>query len=159
MEDITALYRNTFPDVARVIKQLGGDLEMAKDLFHDAMIIYMEKASSEIRVSAKAYLIGITRILWMKQQKLKLREFSMHSVLKDFYVPEEQQPLLEYLRRAGERCMQLLQAFYYEQMDLQEMADTFHYSNVRSVTVQKHKCLQKVRAAVKKTMLYEGALN
>jgi DNA-directed RNA polymerase specialized sigma24 family protein len=157
MEDITALYRDTFPDVARVIKQLGGDLEMAKDLFHDAMIIYMEKAAPEIRVSAKAYLIGIVKILWMKQQKLKVREQAF--VLDDFHVPEEQQPLLEYLRTAGEKCMQLLQAFYYEQMDLQEMADTFHYSNVRSVTVQKHKCLQKVRATVKKTMLYEGALN
>jgi len=157
MEDITALYRDTFPDVARVIKQLGGDLEMAKDLFHDAMIIYMEKKPSEIRVSAKAYLIGITRILWMKQQKLRIREEGL--VLEDFHVPEEQQPLLDYLRAAGEKCMQLLQAFYYEQMDLQQMADTFHYSNVRSVTVQKHKCLQKVRATVKNAMLYEGTLN
>lgn len=157
MENITALYRDTFPDVARVIKQLGGDLEMAKDLFHDAMIIYMEKAPAEIRVSAKAYLIGITRILWMKQQKLRMREQVFF--LEDLHVPEEEQPLLEYLRTAGEKCMQLLQAFYYEQMDLQEMADTFHYSNVRSVTVQKHKCLQKVRATVKNAMLYEGALN
>ncbi|WP_343304343.1 sigma-70 family RNA polymerase sigma factor [Chitinophaga niabensis] len=157
MENITALYRDTFPDVARVIKQLGGDLEMAKDLFHDAMIIYMEKAPAEIRVSAKAYLIGITRILWMKQQKLRMREQVFF--FKDFHVPEEEQPLLEYLRTAGEKCMQLLQAFYYEQMDLQEMADTFHYSNVRSVTVQKHKCLQKVRATVKNAKLYEGALN
>lgn len=157
MEDITALYRDTFPDVARVIKQLGGDLEMAKDLFHDAMIIYMEKAPAEIRVSAKAYLIGITRILWMKQQKLRIREQAF--VLEDFHVPEEEQPLFAYLRAAGEKCMQLLQAFYYEQMDLQEMADTFHYSNVRSVTVQKHKCLQKVRATVKNATFYEGALN
>ncbi|SIO49628.1 RNA polymerase sigma factor [Chitinophaga niabensis] len=157
MEDITALYRDTFPDVARVIKQLGGDLEMAKDLFHDAMIIYMEKAPSEIRVSAKAYLIGITRILWMKQQKLRVREQAIF--LEDFHVPEAEQPLFDYLRAAGEKCMQLLQAFYYEQMDLREMADTFHYSNVRSVTVQKHKCLQKVRATVKNAMLYEGALN
>jgi DNA-directed RNA polymerase specialized sigma subunit, sigma24 homolog len=158
MEDITALYRDTFPHVARVIKQLGGDLETAKDLFHDAMIIYMEKNPPEIRVSAKAYLIGITRILWMKQQKLKIREEGL-SIPEDFYASEAEQPLLEYLRTAGEKCMQLLQAFYYEQMELQEMADTFHYSNVRSVTVQKHKCLQKVRATVKNTMLYEGAHN
>ena len=158
MEDITALYRDTFPDVARVIKQLGGDLEIAKDLFHDAMIIYMEKAPAEIRVSAKAYLIGIVKILWMKQQKIRIKEEGL-VIPEDFYVPEEEQPLYAYLRAAGEKCLQLLQAFYYEQMDLREMADTFHYSNVRSVTVQKHKCLQKVRATVKNATLYEGALN
>ncbi|MRG48956.1 sigma-70 family RNA polymerase sigma factor [Chitinophaga sp. SYP-B3965] len=154
MEDITALYRDTFPHVARIIKQLGGDLDLAKDLFHDAMIIYMEKKPSEIRVSAKAYLIGITRILWLKRQKLRIREEQL-SVPEDFYVPEEQQSLLAHLRAAGEKCMQLLQAFYYEQMDLQEMANTFHYSSVRSVTVQKHKCLEKVRATVKNATLYE----
>lgn len=154
MDDITALYRDTFPHVARVIKQLGGDLDLAKDLFHDAMIIYMEKKPSEIRVSAKAYLIGITRILWLKREKLRIREQQL-SIPEDFYVPEEQQSLLTHLRAAGEKCMQLLQAFYYEQMDLQKMADTFHYSNVRSVTVQKHKCLEKVRATVKNAMLYE----
>jgi DNA-directed RNA polymerase specialized sigma24 family protein len=141
-----------------VIKQLGGDLDMAKDLFHDALIIYMEKNDPQIRVSAKAYLIGITRILWLKQQKLRAKE-QQFVVPEDFYMPEEQQPVMDYLKTAGEKCMQLLQAFYYEQMGLQEMADTFHYSGVRSVTVQKHKCLEKVRATVKNALLYEGALN
>lgn len=158
MDDITVLYRDTFPHVARVIKQLGGDLDLAKDLFHDAMIIYMEKKPPEIRVSAKAYLIGITRILWLKRQKMRIREQAL-SIPPDFYVQEEQQSVLAHLRAAGEKCMQLLQAFYYEQMDLQEMADTFHYSSVRSVTVQKHKCLEKVRATVKNATLYEGVLN
>lgn len=158
MDNLTEFYRETFPHVARVIKQLGGDLDMAKDLFHDALIIYMEKNGPAIRVSAKAYLIGITRILWLKQQKLRVKEQQL-SIPEDFYVPEEQQPVLAYLQSAGEKCMQLLQAFYYEQMDLQEMADIFHYSGVRSVTVQKHKCLEKVRTAVKHTMLYESALH
>lgn len=158
MDNITELYRDAFPHVARVVKQLGGDLGLAKDLFHDALIIYMEKDDPAIRGSAKAYLIGITRILWLKQQKLRMREQQL-SIPEDLYVPEEQQPVLAYLQSAGEKCMQLLQAFYYEQMELQEMADVFHYSGVRSVTVQKHKCLEKVRTAVKNAMLYESVLN
>src|ERR1700754_3215173 len=70
MEDpIIQLYRDSFPDVARMIRRKGGTLEEAKDAFHDALLIYMEKEKAgqlQLRSSPKAYLMGIARICWLR---------------------------------------------------------------------------------------------
>ncbi|WP_282636750.1 hypothetical protein [Sphingobacterium thalpophilum] len=55
--------------------------------------------------------------------------------------------------------MSLLKSFYYDQMSLQEIADDFGFSGIRSATVQKYKCLEKIRETVKeKALLYEDFL-
>lgn len=67
-ESLVELYREVFPEAARLIKRLGGNLEEAKDAFHDALLIHLEreaKGTLQVRTSAKAYLIGITKILWL----------------------------------------------------------------------------------------------
>ncbi len=162
MDWITALYRDAFPHAARIVRQLGGDAETARDLFHDAMIIYLEKSRNgtlRVEVSPKAYLLGITKILWLKQHRhrhvpLSMAEHNL-SIPADFYTPEKQQSLLARLKAAGAKCMQLLQAFYYDRLNMTEIAEQFHYSSPHSATVQKHKCLEKVREQVQKNEVYE----
>ncbi len=52
--------------------------------------------------------------------------------------------------------MDMLQAFYYDKLNMREIAERFNLSGERSATVQKHKCLEKVREKVKeKSMTYE----
>ncbi|MBA4166484.1 MAG: sigma-70 family RNA polymerase sigma factor, partial [Chitinophagaceae bacterium] len=53
------LYKEVFPFVARTIARLGGDLDTAKDMFHDALIIYIEKQrgkTTSISLSPAAYI-------------------------------------------------------------------------------------------------------
>lgn len=66
---IVQLYKQSFLKAAAIVQKMGGDLEMAKDIFHDAMIIYLEKrkhGSLQIK-SPEAYLLGIVKILWLKK--------------------------------------------------------------------------------------------
>ncbi|HBW79381.1 MAG TPA: RNA polymerase subunit sigma-70, partial [Sphingobacterium sp.] len=64
--------------------------------------------------------------------------------------------LFRFLEIAGRKCLELLKSFYYDQMSLQEIADEYGYSGVRSATVQKFKCLEKVRESVKeKSLVYD----
>jgi predicted DNA-binding protein YlxM (UPF0122 family) len=58
----------------------------------------------------------------------------------------------------GKKCLELLQAFYYEQRSMQEIAETFHYKTRHSASVQKHKCLEKVREELKTSSVYEEAI-
>ena len=44
----------------------------------------------------------------------------------------------------------MLQAVYYFKYSMQELAEEFGFRSVRSATVQKYKCLEKVRNEVKK---------
>ncbi len=160
---LTALYRESFPQAARAIQQLGGDMDTAKDLFHDAVIIYLEKpgnSSFQIDTSAKAYLVGITKILWYKKCRTEHKHISIDdnetfaSIPDDLHPDKEDIPVLQYLRTAGKKCMDLLQAFYYEHLTMEQIATVFNYKTGRSATVQKHKCLEKVREQVKQTEAY-----
>ncbi|MVT08978.1 RNA polymerase sigma factor [Chitinophaga tropicalis] len=159
---LTNIYKETFPLVAHMIQQRGGDLDTAKDLFHDALIIYLEKHrnnSLDIHVSASAYLAGITRMLWLKRYRNNKQYVPLDDHLS---IPEDKEqqvkPLLHHLRTAGKKCLQLLQAFYYDQRSMQEIAETFHYSSPHSATVQKYKCLEKVREQIKHADIYEETI-
>ncbi|MFD1258662.1 RNA polymerase sigma factor [Mucilaginibacter terrae] len=161
---LTRLYLTAFPNVALHIARQGGLLDEAKDIFQDALVIYYEKAVSgnvQLTHSEQAYLLGIAKHLWYHQQQ-KQKGHVNEDVLNFMELANEEplQPsanrLLRYLERAGQKCMEILQAFYYDKQNMKEIAERFGLSGERSATVQKHKCLEKVRNKVKeKSLTYE----
>ena len=161
---LTRLYLTAFPNVARHIAKQGGSLDEAKDIFQDALVIYYEKAVAgnlQLTHSEQAYLLGIAKHLWYHQQQKQKGRVS-EEVLNFTDIAEEEllQPstnrLLRYLETAGQKCMDMLQAFYYDKQNMKEIAERFGLSGERSATVQKHKCLEKVRDKVKeKSLTYE----
>jgi predicted DNA-binding protein YlxM (UPF0122 family) len=55
--------------------------------------------------------------------------------------------------------MELLRAFYYDKLSMRKIAGQFDFNSERSATVQKYKCLEKVRDIVKeKSLTYEDFL-
>ena len=167
-ESLEQLYRDSFPSVSKTIARLGGGLDAAKDVFHDALVVYIEKQQTQtlnIKTSPKAYLTGIAKILWIRKFNLETRYTSLDdsdepAIPDDFYETEKTTPqkILTYLESAGKKCLELLQAFYYEQKTIQEIANKFNYKTRHSATVQKHKCLEKVRDQLKKSAVYEEAI-
>lgn len=159
-QELLGIYRDTFPSAAQQIKRMGGTLEDAKDVFHDALLIYLERKATgqlQIHTSVKAYLLGITKILWLHSRK---QYFSPLPEEVESFVQEEQQEseeknITDYLMFAGQKCLQLLKAFYFEQLSLKDIASQFGFNGVRSATVQKYKCIQKIRTEVKNMNVYE----
>jgi DNA-directed RNA polymerase specialized sigma24 family protein len=161
---LTQLYLTVFPAVAGYISKQGGSLDEAKDIFQDALIIYYEKRTNgELKIThtEKAYLLGIARHLWLHhyQQQQKLTGIDAYQYQQ---LPAEEPllpsagRLLRYLEKAGKKCMDLLQAFYYDQQNMKQIAVQFDLSGERSAAVQKHKCLEKIREKVKeKALTYE----
>ena len=71
-DPIITLYRESFPHFARMIQRMGGDLEQAKDAFHDALLIYLEKEKAgklNIQSSPKAYVTGTAKICWLRSHR------------------------------------------------------------------------------------------
>lgn len=168
--EIEELYKQAFPPVARLIKNYGGNLDKARDIFHDALIIYLEKRAACGFVPEKepvAYIMGIARILMIRASKAEHvlknldQEHMIMEVPEDFYPQwtNNEQTILGFLQRAGKKCVQLLQAFYYENMNMKELAGRFGFTTVRSATVQKFKCMEKLREHVKKEEVYEEVFN
>jgi RNA polymerase sigma factor (sigma-70 family) len=159
------LYKSCFPAVARYVSRMNGSLEQAKDVFQDALLAFYEKQRSGSGIAVaneKAYLTGIAKHLWLKRYKQEANTV-MWKAAADKAPEKETQPssarVLHYLETAGQKCMDLLRAFYYDKTDLSKIASEFGFSGVRSATVQKFKCLEKVREKIKeKSLSYEDFL-
>lgn len=160
----TDLYERVFPAVARFIRKQHGGIDDAKDIFHDALVIYYEKkveGTLKISLTDEAYVFGIVKHLWIRRTKenkniLFTEDESFIDVPKDFEITPDTNSIIGFLKASGEKCMQLLQAFYYDRQPLELIKSSFGFRSVRSATVQKFKCLEKVREVVKiKSKRYE----
>jgi hypothetical protein len=126
-------------------------------------VIYYEKSvkgSIALHINEQAYLLGIAKHLWSAKFRNGVRLVPIDANETDFMEADEAQPsthkLIYYLETAGQKCMDLLKAFYYDNLPVNAIADLFGYSGVRSATVQKYKCMEKVRETIKeKSLAYE----
>jgi len=150
-----ALYKSTFPAVARYVHQKGGTLDEARDIFQDALVIFYEKTvvqEAEIHSTNEAYIFGIARHLWSKKFRENSRtddkELPTHLFEEETPEPSTER-IARYLEVAGKKCMALLRAFYYDKLNMREITEQFGFSGERSATVQKHKCIEKLRNEVK----------
>jgi DNA-directed RNA polymerase specialized sigma24 family protein len=161
-----ALYQKAFPAAAKYVNKMGGNFDEAKDIFQDALVIYYEKAVSNqipIHVNEKAYLLGITKNLWLQKYREDRQNVPFDSIDTEAAVEDANEPatekLMHYLETAGQKCMDILKAFYYDNLPVNKLADLFGYTSTHSATVQKYKCLEKVRDTVKqKSLTYEDFL-
>jgi DNA-directed RNA polymerase specialized sigma24 family protein len=166
--EITDFYVAIFPSVARLVSRLGGSLEEAKDIFHDALIIYWEQQSKnpgKIYGSEAGYILGIVKNLCLRQYQRDKKVISLSDaeqeipIPPDFYPTVRQRRLLRVLERAGKKCLDLLRSFYYQMVPLRKIARDFNYANEHSASVQKYKCLDKVKKVVAENSLnYEDFL-
>jgi DNA-directed RNA polymerase specialized sigma24 family protein len=160
------LYKKAFPAVARYISRMGGSFDEAKDVFQDALVAYYEKTAAaklSLHASDTAYLVGTAKYLWIKRYKETCRNTSLDGI--DITLNESNENpsgnrLMHFLETAGKKCMDLLKSFYYDEVPLADAATLFGFSGVRSATVQKYKCLEKVRETIKeKSLTYEDFLD
>ena len=159
------LYERAFPPVALFVRKMNGSFEDAKDIFHDALVIFYEKQQEEtfvLRTSPEAYLMGIAKHLWARKFRLNVKELATDFGETEISIALPDEPdvstnrLLDFLETAGEKCMQLLRTFYYEKQSIKNIVRLFGYRNEHSATVQKFKCLEKLRETVReKSISYE----
>ncbi|HWA33603.1 MAG TPA: sigma-70 family RNA polymerase sigma factor [Cyclobacteriaceae bacterium] len=158
------MYESAFPVVAAWVRKMNGSLEDARDVFHDALVLYHEKIIGGVSFDAspEAYILGIAKHLWLRKfrRSKHLVQFdgieTDISIPDDFYAPPSTLKLLNFLERAGKNCMELLRRAYYEKQSASELAQKMGYSGERSATVQKYKCIEKLRTIIKqKSISYE----
>jgi len=152
------LYRSAFPGAASFIRKMGGSFDEAKDIFQDALLIYYEKTREQEFTpdqSENAYLVGICKHLWYKKHREEKTGVPLDESLNisDEQEPEVSSRLMRLVELSGKKCLELLKAFYYDRLNMKELSQTFGFSGERSATVQKHKCLEKVRDEIQQRAL------
>lgn len=156
----TDLYLDAYPGVARYIARQGGCMEESKDIFQDAVIIYYERLTGkglQLKQTKEAYVFGIARHLWSRHANNKARTVPPAGELATVeHNTKQTLNILQFIESTGKKCLDLLHAFYYNKQNMKKVAETFGFSGERSATVQKYKCLEKIREVVKeKALMYE----
>ncbi|MGB3468050.1 MAG: sigma-70 family RNA polymerase sigma factor [Cyclobacteriaceae bacterium] len=157
--NIEKLYLECFPVFSRFVSRKGGTLEDARDIFQEALLLYYEKIITEDftpGISNQAYLIGICKNRYLKAAGKQLNTYPIDQldiIDQESVATPSVNMLARYLKTSGEKCMQLLQSFYYEKLTMKKVADRFGYATERSATVQKYKCLEKVRETINEKSL------
>ena len=111
--------------------------------------------------------MGVCGHLWQQEQsrrsRLPLSELDeAHAQLPDSgeTAAAESAPVLavlDYVAKLGEKCQRILLSFYYFQQPLEQIAAENNYGTVRSATVQKFKCLERLRKAVRQAVDFTSA--
>lgn len=147
-------YREAFPGFARWVKHHGGTLDDSRDAFQDALVIYYEKAGPEA-LSPAAYVAGIAKHMFLRNFRNGITYADLTEAEKSIVLPADfpedsaTRSLLNLLERAGKKCLNLLTAFYYDKLPLKTLTRNFGFRTEHSATVQKFKCLEKLRNVVK----------
>lgn len=161
------LYEEAFPVVADIVSKQGGSFHDAKDIFQDALIIFYEKNVSgelNIKLSDEAYVVGIAKHLWIKKFKSRYRLLSFDFLEKEIRLPQDYfemetkktNRLLHLLEVAGKKCIELLRSIYYDKLSMNEVSKVHGFSNPHSASVQKYKCIEKIKVIVEqKSFNYE----
>ncbi|MEL6560813.1 MAG: sigma-70 family RNA polymerase sigma factor [Bacteroidota bacterium] len=156
---LTELYVEAFPLFAKYISKQGGTLEETKDIFQEALIVCYEKQSQQnflFDKSAKSYLLGVCKNKWLKVQRDQPPTQSLNEIdlADDSETGLSTGKLLQLLKSSGEKCLNMLQSFYYQNLSMKDISTKFGFSSERSATVQKYKCLEKVRENIKQKSLH-----
>ena len=153
-----SLYKIHFPMVLRLVLNNGGDMDDAKDVFQEAVIILYDKinaGSFELNSKLKTYLYSVSRNLWFK----KLTKQGVYSNIDDFEDKfpieddvdahkerDKQFTLMESaLEQLGEPCQTIIKDFYIHNRSMQDICEKFGYTNTDNAKNQKYKCLQRLK--------------
>ncbi len=156
------IYEQALPEAIKAIQYLGGSFESGKDVFHDAMVLFMEK-DVESRLEIRdpiGFLVAVSKRIYQKkflrEKKVQMTSDWPDQVNvsdEDLYPSWSARRLLRFLEKAGDKCLNLLNTIYFSEIPMDEVADRMGYKNAHSVSVQKHKCLRQLRAIVKRNKI------
>ena len=156
---IEVIYRENYNMVQSLIINNSGSSEDAKDIFQEAMIVLYEKVRSgsfELNCLIKTYVYSVSRRLWLKRLQQMNRYAPALESLQDTVPVEDEieenerinnefQAMEKAISSLGEPCKSLLEAYYLEKKNMQEISQSFGYTNADNAKNQKYKCLMRLK--------------
>lgn len=156
---IEKIYREHYAVIQAYIIKNNGYHDDARDVFQEAMVVLYQKAQNEhftLNCQIRTYLYSVCRRIWLKRLQRDARHqpvFEMHeqTVAVDEDMEASERAGLDFdimekaLRKLGEPCKSLIEAFYILKKSMPEIAETFGYTNADNAKNQKYKCMTRLK--------------
>ncbi|QMU31475.1 sigma-70 family RNA polymerase sigma factor [Adhaeribacter radiodurans] len=154
---LTKIYARAYPMVLHYVKQQGGTPDDAQDLLQEAIILFYEKIMLEeltLTALVTTYIMGVCKNLWRRELEKRQRQEALVIEKTDLAddIPAETGSstleLVNYVEQLGQKCRDMLLAFYYFGQSIPAIAKQHQYRTVHSASVQKFKCLERLRKSL-----------
>jgi len=156
---IELIYKRHFNMIQTLVINNSGSTDDARDIFQEALIVLYEKVqlgSLELNCQLKTYLFSVCKRLWLKKLQHESRFMSTEIELEP--TPSAEEDMAEHEKRdadyermnkailsLGEPCKSLLEAYYINKLNMQDIALQFGYTNADNAKNQKYKCLMRLK--------------
>jgi RNA polymerase sigma-70 factor (ECF subfamily) len=139
------------------------DSDDACEYYQGAILIFYENVMNgrlvELQSSLKTYLFGIGKNLVMQEHRKTLRGEKVRAeyLLQTHLADSAQEMASEDLdlaivhrcfERIGDPCRKLLELFYFNQKNMEEITAELGYKNSETAKNQKYKCMERLRKLV-----------
>jgi len=153
-------YAHNYKLVRSYVMKNNGSESDAKDVFQEAMLVaWLNLKEGKFVVknefSLSAYIYKISKYKWLDKLKSKrvkstqrIGEMEYEDVEGELNHVAETEEKLKYLtklyNRLDVKCKTVLNQFYYQKRNLEEIADDLNY-DLGSIRTIKYRCMQKLR--------------
>lgn len=144
------------------MRKLGAADEILADLYQDAFLALLENIRKgrletlKVKLSTYLFAIGKYKLLETKNKTgwIPIDENTTDRLYWHTYedtLPEGfEEQLQKHFNQLGEKCRQILRAFYYEEQKLDEIVVRMGYENKDTAKSQKSRCLQQLKKMIRK---------
>ncbi len=158
-KSVELIYSQHYNLIQSLVVNNNGTADDAKDIFQESMMVLFEKARSgsfELNCQIRTYLFSVAKRLWLKRLSRDSRYIAdfddadeTRIAAQDVIEHERKEAEYEMMHTAiaslGEPCKSLLESFYFRNSSMQEIAESFGYTNAENAKTQKYKCLMRLK--------------
>ncbi|WAC10149.1 RNA polymerase sigma factor [Dyadobacter pollutisoli] len=149
-------YKENFGKILHLVLKNSGSNDDAQDVYQESMmevVLQIRKDKlDQLTSKLSTYLYSICYYKWIdrlrQRGKMVASGFDEEleaAVLEDDDTSPYMPALEKVLGQIGEKCMMLLQAFYYDKLSMSQIAAKLGFADDNSAKSQKNKCMDKAR--------------
>ena len=157
------LYRSYFDFLGIYVQQHSGTLQDAEDVFQEVVVAFVDLVQHNRfrgESTIKTFLFALNRNIWLnelkKRQRSALREMKFESAkpmedqaISEYIAAREgRQLVMDMVSKLGTTCQQILVAFYYQNLSMNEILLQLNYENEQVVRNKKYKCMKKLEELI-----------
>jgi RNA polymerase sigma factor (sigma-70 family) len=156
---LVLLYKQHAGAVQRYILRNSGSREDAEDLLQEALVVAWQNAQKpDFRLTSRwgTYLTAICKNLWLKQLKKNSRFTDEAQVSPEkMSEPENSSRTMDLkkivacVEQLDETCRKLLTLFYFEGLDMEQIALRVGFNNADTAKAKKYQCFKRLEQRVK----------
>lgn len=157
------VYQTYWPMILKMVKVNNGSEAEAKDLFQECILDFLEKVWQEkfvLTCKLGTFIYSISRNKWLhllrgRQKFTDVAEYIGIEELIDPVIEEEanlppDDQIIKAITALGEPCRSLLIGFYYEELNMEQLAMKLNYKSINVAKQQKFRCKDRLKQALSK---------